>query len=55
MGLKVENPNSEWTGVDNFKLEYLGETGAMTMQDYLKEHIGDAEKTYGHTRKPTKK
>ena len=24
VGLKVETPNSEWTGVDNFKLEYLG-------------------------------
>ena len=55
VGLKVENPNSEWTGVDNFKLEYLGETGAMTMQDYLKEHIGDAEKTYGAYKEANKK
>ena len=55
VGLKVETPNSQWTGVDNFKLEYLGEAGAMTMQDYLKEHIADAEKTYEAYKSANKK
>ena len=46
VGMKVQNANSNWSGVDNFKLEFLGKEGATSLQDYLKEHVAEAENTY---------
>lgn len=46
VGFRVEGANSQWTAVDNFSLQFLGQEGAQTLHDVLKQNIADAETKY---------
>lgn len=46
IGFRVEGANSQWTAVDNFSLQFLGQEGAQTLHDVLKQNIADAETKY---------
>lgn len=41
IGFKTVNTNCNWAGVDNFKLEYLGDTGVSSMADMVQQIVDE--------------
>lgn len=41
IGFKTVNTNCNWAGVDNFKLEYLGDTGVGSMADMVQQIVDE--------------
>lgn len=43
IGFRTEDANSNWSGVDNFKLEYLGRDGAVGLREMASERVAEAK------------
>lgn len=43
IGFRTEDANSNWSGVDNFKLEYLGREGAVGLREMASDRVAEAK------------
>ena len=43
IGFRTEDANSNWSGVDNFRLEYLGREGAVGLREMASDRVAEAK------------